>query len=336
MKIRIGINGFGRIGKLVTRAALMHPDIISVAAINDPFVSREYIAYLLKYDSIHGQMPDDIQIIYDKIVIGNQTICIFAEKNPENIPWKSAGAEIVAEATGVFCTEETAMAHIRGGAEKAIITAPAKDSKTPTFVFGVNSNFLTPDIRIASGASCTTNCAAPLLKVISENFGIEEAFLTTVHSVTNTQKAVDAQSAKDWRLGRASSLNIIPSSTGAAKACALVLPELTGKITGMSFRVPTVDVSVVDITLKTSKATSLSEINRAVKDYSEDKLYGILSYNDKPLVSSDFVHDSHTSIYDSYSSMELNSTFYKLISWYDNEWGYSNKILELIRIMGEG
>ncbi len=330
MSIKIGINGFGRIGRLVLRAAIMAPDRFTVCAVNDPFISTEYMAYMLKYDTVHGKFDHEISFEENGLIVDGNVIRTFSIKEPSEILWKEAGAEYIAEATGVFCTSESASSHRLGGAKKVVITAPAKDKETPTFVMGVNERSYDSGMNVVSNASCTTNCLAPLLKVIHDNFGVEEALMTTVHSTTNTQKTVDAQSFKDWRGGRAASVNIIPSSTGAAKACSLVIPELKGKITGMAFRVPTVDVSVVDLTVRTQKATSLENINKCIKYASENEMKGILGYTDEAVVSSDFYSDTRTSIYDSTASIELNSNFFKLISWYDNEWGYSNKVLELI------
>lgn len=330
MSIKIGINGFGRIGRLVLRAAISQPERFTVTAVNDPFIDTEYMAYMLKYDSVHGIFPHKISCECNKLIIDGKTILTFAEKDPASIPWGDAGAEYIAEATGVFCTKEKASDHIKGGAKKVVITAPAKDKETPTFVCGVNTDTYSPEMTVVSNASCTTNCLAPLLKVINDNFGVEEALMTTVHSTTNTQKTVDAQSMKDWRGGRAASTNIIPSSTGAAKACALVIPELKGKVTGMAFRVPTIDVSAVDLTVRTKTETSLDLINKCMKSAAEKKLFGILGYTEDAVVSSDFYSDSRTSIYDATASIELNPHFFKLIAWYDNEWGYSNKVLDLI------
>ncbi len=333
MSIRIGINGFGRIGRLVMRAALSQKEEFQVVAVNDPFIDTAYMAYMLKHDSVHGIYKGNILYTDSSIIIEGKEIKTYAEKNPEMIPWGELGVDYVVESTGVFCTTEKASAHLRAGAKKVVITAPAKDKETPTFVCGVNTNKYISDMNIVSNASCTTNCLAPLLKVISDNFGVEEALMSTIHATTNTQTTVDAASMKDWRGGRAASVNIIPSSTGAAKACALVLPELKGKITGMAFRVPTIDVSVVDLTVRTVRETSLEEINSCIKNASESYLSGILGYTDEAVVSSDFYSDDRTSIYDATASIELNPRFFKLVSWYDNEWGYSNKVLDLIKIM---
>lgn len=333
MSIKIGINGFGRIGRLVMRAALSQKEEFQVVAVNDPFIDTAYMAYMLKHDSVHGIYKADIKFTDSSIIVNGDEIKTFAQKDPEMIPWGNLGVDYVVESTGVFCTTEKASAHLRAGAKKVVITAPAKDKETPTFVCGVNTDKYSSDMKIVSNASCTTNCLAPLLKVISDNFGVEEALMSTIHATTNTQTTVDAASMKDWRGGRAASVNIIPSSTGAAKACALVLPELKGKITGMAFRVPTIDVSVVDLTVRTVRETSLEEINRCIKNASESYLSGILGYTDEAVVSSDFYSDDRTSIYDATASIELNPRFFKLVSWYDNEWGYSNKVLDLIKIM---
>jgi len=333
MSIKIGINGFGRIGRLVMRAALLQSECFQIVAVNDPYIDSSYMAYMLKHDSVHGICKANITYKENCVIVNNKEIKTFAQKNPEMLPWGKLGVDYVIESTGVFCTTEKAAAHLRAGAKKVVITAPAKDSETPTFVCGVNTDKYTKNMKIVSNASCTTNCLAPLLKVISSNFGVEEALMSTIHATTNTQTTVDAASMKDWRGGRAASINIIPASTGAAKACSLVLPELNGKITGMAFRVPVVDVSVVDLTIRTVRETSLEEINKCIKLASETYLSGILGYTDEAVVSSDFYSDERTSIYDSSASIELNPRFFKLVSWYDNEWGYSNKVLDLIKIM---
>jgi len=332
--IKVGINGFGRIGRLVFRAAVALPDTFEVVGINDPFIDLDYMVYMVKYDTIHGKFNGSIEAKDGKLVVNGKSISVFACRDPKDIGWKSCGAEYVVESTGVFCTTEKAMAHIEAGAKKVVISAPAKDD-TPTFVCGVNLEKYTSDMKVVSNASCTTNCLAPLAKVINDNFGIVEGLMTTVHATTATQKTVDGPSAKDWRGGRAAAGNIIPSSTGAAKACALVIPEVKGKLTGMSFRVPTLDVSVVDLTLRTEKTTSMEEINKAVKKASETSMKGILGYTEDAVVSSDFYSDSRTSIYDATAGLALNGNFFKLVSWYDNEWGYSNKCLDLIKYMVE-
>ena len=335
MAIKIGINGFGRIGRLVFRAAIAQPETFEIVGVNDPFVDADYMVYMVKYDTIHGRFDGCVKEENGKLVVNGKAINVYGCMNPEEIPWSECGAEYVVESTGVFCTTEKASAHIKAGAKKVVISAPAKDKETPTFVCGVNLDKYTKDMKVVSNASCTTNCLAPLAKVINDKFGIVEGLMTTVHSTTNTQKTVDAPSKKDWRGGRAAAGNIIPSSTGAAKACALVIPEVKGKLTGMSFRVPTLDVSVVDLTVRTEKATSMEEINAAIKEASETYMKGILGYTDEAVVSSDFYSDPRTSIYDATAGIGLNPNFFKLVSWYDNEWGYSNKVLNLIQHMVE-
>ncbi len=335
MAIKIGINGFGRIGRLVFRAAVSQPEKFEIVGVNDPFIDLDYMVYMVKYDTVHGRFNGEIKAENGKLVVNGKAISVFAEKDPSCIPWGEIQAEYVVESTGVFCTTEKASAHLKGGAKKVIISAPAKDKETPTFVCGVNLEKYTKDMTIVSNASCTTNCLAPLTKVINDKFGIVEGLMTTVHATTNTQKTVDAPSSKDWRGGRAAAGNIIPSSTGAAKACALVLPEVQGKLTGMSFRVPTLDVSVVDLTCRLEKSTTYEEICAAVKEASENEMKGILGYTDEAVVSSDFYSDPRTSIFDAKAGIMLNDHFVKLVSWYDNEWGYSNKVLDLISHMFE-
>ena len=335
MAIKIGINGFGRIGRLVFRASVAQTETFEIVGINDPFVDVDYMVYMVKYDTIHGRFNGCIKSEDGKLVVNGKTINVYAEKDPSQIPWGKNEAEYVVESTGVFCTTEKASAHIAGGAKKVVISAPAKDKETPTFVCGVNLDKYTADMKVVSNASCTTNCLAPLTKVINDKFGIVEGLMTTVHSTTNTQKTVDAPSAKDWRGGRAASGNIIPSSTGAAKACALVIPEVKGKLTGMAMRVPTLDVSVVDLTCSLAKPTTYEEICAAVKEASENELKGILGYTEDMVVSSDFIGDPRTSIFDAKAGIMLNDHFVKLVSWYDNEWGYSNKVLDLIKHMNE-
>ena len=332
MRIKIGINGFGRIGRLVFRATLEREDV-DVVAVNDPFIDIEYMKYMLTYDSIHGKLNADIKIEGNNLIVNGKEIVVYNFKDPVEIPWGKVGAEYVVESSGVFTTTETAMAHIKGGAKKVVISAPSKDAKM--FVMGVNQDEYTKDIQIVSNASCTTNCLAPLAKVINDKFGIIEGLMTTVHSTTATQKTVDGPSKKDWRGGRAASGNIIPSSTGAAKAVGKVIPSLDGKLTGMSFRVPTLDVSVVDLTCRLEKGASYEEIVAAVKDACENELKGIMSWTDEALVSTDFIHDPHTSIFDVKAGIALNDNFVKLVSWYDNEWGYSNKVVDLICHMYE-
>lgn len=335
MAIKIGINGFGRIGRLVFRAAVSQPDEFQIVGINDPFIGTDYMVYMVKYDSVHGKFDGEISSGEGEFVVNGRTIKVYSEKDPSQIPWAECGADYVVESTGVFCTTEKASAHLKAGAKKVVISAPAKDSETPTFVCGVNLEKYNKDMNIVSNASCTTNCLAPLAKVINDKFGIVEGLMTTVHATTATQKTVDGPSAKDWRGGRAASGNIIPSSTGAAKACALVIPELKGKLTGMSFRVPTLDVSVVDLTCRLEKSTTYDEICKAVREASENEMDGILGYTEDAVVSSDFVTDPRTSIFDAKAGIMLNENFVKLVSWYDNEWGYSNKILMLIKHMVE-
>ena len=335
MGIKIGINGFGRIGRLVFRAAMEHPEIYDVVGINDPFIDTEYMVYMVKFDSIHGKFSGSVGTEDGKLVVNGQKISVYAEKDPSMIPWKECGADYVVESTGVFTTTEKASAHLKAGAKKVVISAPAKDKETPTFVCGVNLDKYTKDMKVVSNASCTTNCLAPLTKVINDKFGIIEGLMTTVHSTTATQKTVDGPSKKDWRGGRAASNNIIPSSTGAAKACALVIPEVKGKLTGMSFRVPTLDVSVVDLTVHLAKETTYEDICKAVKEASEGEMKGILGYTDEDVVSTDFISDPRTSIFDAKAGIMLNPAFVKLVSWYDNEWGYSNKVLDLIQHMAK-
>ena len=331
-KVKIGINGFGRIGRLVFRATTKNPNVI-VTGINDPFIDVDYMVYMLKYDSMHGHFDGTVEAKDGKLIVNGNAITVFAEKEPEKIDWKSCGAEYVAEATGIFTTTEGASKHFAGGAKKVVITAPSKDA--PMFVMGVNQDKYTKDMKVVSNASCTTNCLAPIAKVLNDNWGITEGLMTTVHSTTATQKTVDGVSMKDWRGGRAASGNIIPSSTGAAKAVGKVIPELNGKLTGMSFRVPTLDVSVVDLTCNLAKPTTMEEINAAIKKASETNMKGILGYTEDAVVSTDFIGDSRTSIYDATAGIMLTPTFVKLISWYDNEWGYSNKVVDLICHMAE-
>ena len=326
MSVKVGINGFGRIGKLSFQAALAKEGV-EVVAVNDPFVSADYMAYMTKYDTVHGRFNGTIEEKDGNLVVNGNVIKVYNEMDPHNIPWGDLGVEYVLECSGVFTTMEKAGAHLEAGAKKVIISAPSKDA--PMFVMGVNNETYDPSMNIVSNASCTTNCLAPLAKVINDNFGITEGLMTTVHSTTATQKTVDGASKKDWRGGRAASANIIPSSTGAAKAVGKVIPELNGKLTGMSLRVPTVDVSVVDLTCNLAKPTTYEEICAAVKKASEGELKGILDYTDEDVVSSDFISDPHTSIFDAKAGIMLTDTFVKLVSWYDNEWGYSNKLVDL-------
>ncbi len=334
MGIKIGINGFGRIGRLVFRAAMLQPDLYEIVGINDPFVTVDYMVYMTKYDSVHGRFNGEVCEKDGKLCVNGRCVNVYAEMNPEQIPWKDCGADYVVESTGVFTSTEKASAHLKAGAKKVVISAPAKD-ETPTFVCGVNLDKYTKDMKVVSNASCTTNCLAPLSKVINDNFGIVEGLMTTVHAVTATQKTVDGPSKKDWRGGRASTGNIIPSSTGAAKACALVIPDLKGKLTGMAFRVPTLDVSVVDLTVRLNKAATYEEICAKVKEAAEGSMKGVIEYVDEDVVSSDFTTDSHTSIFDAKAGIMLNDHFVKLVAWYDNEWGYSNKVLSLISHMSK-
>jgi glyceraldehyde 3-phosphate dehydrogenase len=330
MAVKVGINGFGRIGRLVFRAAVENPNI-EIKGINDPFIDLEYMTYMLKYDSVHGQFKGTIEVKGDKLVVNGKEIAVFAAKDPAEIPWASCGAEYVVESTGVFTTNEKAAAHFKGGAKKVIISAPSADA--PMFVMGVNNEKYTKDMNVVSNASCTTNCLAPLAKVINDNFGIVEGLMTTVHAATATQKTVDGPSNKDWRGGRAAGGNIIPSSTGAAKAVGKVIPELNGKLTGMAFRVPTLDVSVVDLPVRLAKPATYEAIKAAVKKASENELKGILGYTEDEVVSSDFIHEARTSVFDAKAGIALNDNFVKLVSWYDNEWGYSNKVVDLISHM---
>ena len=326
MAIKVGINGFGRIGKLVFQAALEKGEV-DIVAINDPFISADYMAYMVKFDTVHGRFNGEVKAEDNKLIVNGKTINVYNEMDPHNIPWGSEGVEYVLECSGVFTTMEKAQAHLNAGAKKVVISAPSKDA--PMFVMGVNNETYDPSMTIISNASCTTNCLAPLAKIINDNFGIKEGLMTTVHSTTATQKTVDGASKKDWRGGRAASANIIPSSTGAAKAVGKVIPELNGRLTGMSFRVPTVDVSVVDLTCTLEKAATYEEICNAVKKASENELKGIVEYVDEDVVSSDFIHDPHTSIFDSKAGIQLTDNFVKLVAWYDNEWGYSNKLVDL-------
>ena len=326
MSIKIGINGFGRIGNLAFQAALSREGV-EIVAINDPFIAADYMSYMVKYDTVHGRFHGSISSEEGKLIVNGKEIKVYNEMDPKNIPWGKDGVDYVLECSGVFTTMEKAQAHLDAGAKKVIISAPSKDA--PMFVMGVNNETYTPNMNIISNASCTTNCLAPLAKVINDNFGIKDGLMTTVHSTTATQKTVDGASKKDWRGGRAASANIIPSSTGAAKAVGKVIPELNGKLTGMSFRVPTVDVSVVDLTVNLAKPATYEEICNAVKKACENEMKGIMDYTDEAVVSSDFIHDSHTCIFDASAGIALTDTFVKLVAWYDNEWGYSNKLVDL-------
>ena len=329
--MKVGINGFGRIGRLAFRAAAERSDI-EIVGIND-LVEPDYMAYMLKYDSTHGKFNGTIEVKDGNLVVNGKTIRVTAEKDPANLKWDEVGAEVVIESTGLFLTQETAGKHIQAGAKKVVMSAPAKDD-TPTFVMGVNHKLLRADQTIVSNASCTTNCLAPIAKVLNDKFGILEGLMSTIHAVTATQKTVDGPSAKDWRGGRGAYQNIIPSSTGAAKAVALVIPELKGKLTGMSFRVPVPDVSVVDLTVRLDKPASYDAIKAAMKEASEGELKGILGYTEDEVVSQDFLTDPRTSIFDAKAGIALNDNFVKVVSWYDNEWGYSNKIIDLVQLIG--
>ncbi len=328
-KIKVGINGFGRIGRLVFRAAQMRSDI-QVVAIND-LIDVEYMAYMLKYDTVHGKFEGTVEVKDGMLVVNGFSVRVTAQRNPADINWGAIGADYVVESTGLFLTKELCQSHIVAGAKRVLMSAPSKDD-TPMFVYGVNHKKYAGE-QFASNASCTTNCLAPIVKVLNENFGIIEGLMTTVHSVTSTQKTVDSPSAKDWRGGRAAGSNIIPSSTGAAKAVGKVLPEMNGKLTGMSFRVPTANVSAVDLTVRLEKGTSYEEIKAVMKKASEGELKGILGYTEDAVVSSDFISDSRTSIFDAEAGIMLNANFVKVVSWYDNEWGYSNKVLEMLAHM---
>lgn len=333
-KVKVGINGFGRIGRLVLRAALLHGDDIEVVGINDPFIDGDYMAYMFKYDSIHGRFPGDVSGSPDGLIVNGKLIKAFSCKDPEEIQWGSVGAEIICEATGVFTDTEGASKHLKGGAKRVVISAPSKDARM--FVMGVNHETYNPETDfIISNASCTTNCLAPLAKVVHDNFGILEGLMTTVHATTATQKTVDGPSKKDWRGGRGAGKNIIPSSTGAAKAVGKVLPELNGKLTGMSLRVPVSDVSVVDLTVRLEKGASYEEIMQVLKNASEKEMKGILGYTDEAVVSADFEGDSHSSIVDAAAGISLSPNFVKLVSWYDNEWGYSMRCVDLITHMAK-
>ena len=330
MSIKVGINGFGRIGRMVFRASLNHPEI-EIVGIND-LCPADYLAYMLKYDTMHGRCEAEIGYTENAIVVNGKEIPVSAERNPADLPWAKLGAEYVVESTGLFLTKEKAQGHLDAGAKKVVMSAPSKDD-TPMFVTGVNLDKYTTDMNFVSNASCTTNCLAPIAKVLNDKWGIKDGLMTTVHSVTATQKTVDGPSLKDWRGGRAACGNIIPSSTGAAKAVGKVIPELNGKLTGISMRVPTLDVSVVDLTAKLAKPASYEDICAAMKEASEGELKGILGYTDEDVVSSDFLGDPRTSIFDKKAGLSLTDTFVKVVSWYDNECGYSNKMVDLIRYM---
>jgi len=330
MAIKMGINGFGRIGRLVFRATVNNPNV-QVVGINDPFINLDYMEYMLKYDSVHGRFNGDISISDGKLVVNGKSVSIYGCMDPSEIGWGDCGAEYIVESTGVFSSKDKAKAHLAGGARKVAISAPSGDA--PMFVMGVNHDTYSSDMDVVSNASCTTNCLAPLAKVVNDNFGIVEGLMTTVHAITATQKTVDGPSEKDWRGGRAACSNIIPSSTGAAKAVGVVIPELNGKLTGMAFRVPVADVSVVDLTCRIEKSASYDTIKATIKAASEGDMKGIMGYTEDNVVSSDFIGETCTSFFDADAGIALNDNFVKLVSWYDNEWGYSNKVVDLIEHM---
>jgi len=323
----VGINGFGRIGRIVLRAAIAKG--VKVVAINDPFVPLDYMVYMFKYDSTHGRFNGTVEAKDGKLVVNGQDIAVFTERDPAQIPWGKCGVDYVVEATGVFTTIEKCQPHLAGGAKRVVITAPSADA--PMFVCGVNEHKYDSSVQVLSNASCTTNCLAPLAKIINDKFGIVEGLMTTVHSYTATQKTVDGPSGKDWRGGRTAAMNIIPSSTGAAKAVGKVIPELNGKLTGMAFRVPTPDVSVVDLTCRLEKPATYDQIKAAIKAASENEMKGILGYTEDDVVSTDFIGDQHSSIFDAKAGISLNDNFVKLVSWYDNEFGYSCRVVDLIK-----
>lgn len=327
MAFKVAINGFGRIGRLVLRIAVERKDL-DIVAVNDPFIGAEYAAYMFKYDSTHGRFNGTVTGEGDKLVINGHAITVYQERDPANLPWGKIGVDYVIDATGIFKTKALAQKHLDAGAKKVLITAPSKDA--PMFVMGVNADKYTPDIKILSNASCTTNGLAPIAKILNDNFGIDAGLMTTVHSITATQKTVDGPSHKDWRGGRTASGNIIPSSTGAAKAVGKVLPALNGKLTGLAFRVPTTDVSVVDLTVNLQKPTTYEEICAAVKKASEGAYKGIVGYTDEAVVSSDFVTDTHSTVFDAKAGIQLTPTFVKIITWYDNEYGYSTRVVDLL------
>ena len=330
MSIKVGINGFGRIGRMVMRCCMDHPNI-EIVGVND-LCPADYLAYMLKFDTMHGKFKGEVSSEGNNIVVNGKAIPVFAERDPANLPWAKVGAEYVIESTGLFLTKEKAAGHIAAGAKHVVMSAPSKDD-TPMFVMGVNNTTYDSSMNFVSNASCTTNCLAPIAKVLHDKFGITDGLMTTVHSVTATQKTVDGPSKKDWRGGRAATYNIIPSSTGAAKAVGKVIPSLNGKLTGMSMRVPTLDVSVVDLTVNLAKPAKYDEICAAMKAASEGELKGVLGYTDEDVVSSDFISDPRTSIFDAKAGIALTDTFVKVVSWYDNEWGYSNKVVDLIQYM---
>ncbi len=330
MSVKVGINGFGRIGRLVFRAAAENPNI-EVVGINDPFIDADYMEYMLKYDTVHGRFKGEIGSKDGKFTVNGKQVEVYASMNPEEIPWAECGAEYVVESTGVFTTIDKASAHLKAGAKKVVISAPSGDA--PMFVMGVNEGDYSSDMDVVSNASCTTNCLAPMAKVLDDNWGIVEGLMTTVHATTATQKTVDGPSKKDWRGGRGAAFNIIPSSTGAAKAVGKVIPKLNGKLTGMAFRVPTADVSAVDLTCRLEKPATYDEIKAAFKAASEGSMKGVVGYTEEKVVSSDFIGETCTSVFDAEAGIALNDHFVKLVSWYDNEWGYSVKVLDLITHM---
>ncbi len=332
-KVKVGINGFGRIGSLILRASFLENENIQIVGINDPFLTVEYAAYMLKHDSVHGAFNADIAVDKGDLIVNGNRIKYYAQMNPENIDWRGCGAEVIAEATGKFTKIEDASRHLAAGAKKVVITAPGKG--TPVFVYGVNEKEYKASMDVVSNASCTTNCLAPLAKVIHENFGIAEGLMTTVHATTATQLTVDGSSKKDWRGGRSALINIIPASTGAAKAVTQVIPELAGKLTGMAFRVPTADCSVVDLTVKLEKPTTYEEICKAIKKASMGKYKNIIRYTEDAIVSQDVVGEVNTCLFDATAGIMLNPTFVKLVAWYDNEWGYSCKVCDLIAHIGK-
>jgi len=332
MTVQVGINGFGRIGRIVFRNAVIHGDL-DVVAINDPFIDLDYMVYMFKYDSTHGRFKGEVSAKDGKLVINGKSVAVFNERDPSAIDWKSAGAEYIVESTGVFTTTDKASAHLKGGAKKVIISAPSADA--PMFVCGVNLDAYKPEYKVVSNASCTTNCLAPLVKVLHDKYNVIEGLMTTVHATTATQKTVDGPSHKDWRGGRGAAANIIPSSTGAAKAVGKVIPSLNGKLTGMAFRVPTSDVSVVDLVARIEKPASYDDIKATMKAASENELKGILDYTEDEVVSTDFVGTSASSTFDAKAGISLNQNFVKLIAWYDNEWGYSARVCDLIAHMAK-
>jgi glyceraldehyde 3-phosphate dehydrogenase len=332
MVVKVGINGFGRIGRLVMRASLKHPDV-EVVGINEPFMDLNYMVYMFKYDSTHGRFPGDVHGKDGKLIINGHAITISDKKNPQEIPWKQMGADYIVESTGAFLSVEQCQNHLKGGAKKVVITAPSPDA--PMFVIGVNEKTYDAKLDIISNASCTTNCLAPLAKVIHEKFGMVEGLMTTVHAITATQKTVDGASGKDWRAGRGASQNVIPATTGAAKAVTKVIPALDKKLTGMSFRVPVPDVSVVDLTCRLEKSATYEDICAAIKSASEGELKGIMSYTNDEVVSSDFIGDTHSCIFDAKAGISLNNNFVKLIAWYDNEMGYSHRVVDLVEYVAK-